>query len=67
MPCRMPVLGQHDKVEIGHHGIDPRHDLVAAGDRQCSARAEVILRVDYDQGFHIFSPLQPTLSVSMLC
>ena len=66
MARRMPVLGQHDKVEIGHHGIDLRHDFIAAGYRQRAARAEIILRVDHDQGLHIHSPVQRLHRSTML-
>ena len=67
MPCRVPVLGEHNKVEIIHHGVDLRHDLVTASHRQCAARAEIILRVDHDQGFHIRPPIHADICHSMLC
>ena len=49
MPRRMPVLRQHDVLEILGQRVDQRHDLVAARHRQRAARTEIILHVDDDQ------------------
>ena len=45
MPRRMPVLGENDVLESRCDGVDDGDDLVAAGNRQRSARAEIILHV----------------------
>ena len=49
MPGRVPVLRQHDRGEALAQLVDERDDLVAAGDRQAAARAEIVLNVDDDQ------------------
>jgi hypothetical protein len=46
---RMPVLRHHHQLEAGGEAGNPRHDLVAAGDGEGAAGAEVDLRVDDDQ------------------
>ena len=52
MASGVPVLCQHHHIEIIHHGVDGRHDLVTASNRQRATGAKVILRVDHDQGVH---------------
>ncbi|WP_244543716.1 hypothetical protein [Bosea lupini] len=49
MPGRVPILRQHDRGEALAEVVDERNDLVAAGDRQAAAEAEIILDVDDDQ------------------
>ena len=51
MAGRMPVLRQHDMFGIADHVVDQRHDLVAAGNRQRAAGAEIVLQVDDDERF----------------
>ena len=46
---RVPVLGQHHRVEIGHQVIDRGHDFIAARDGQPAAGTEIGLHVDDDQ------------------
>jgi hypothetical protein len=46
----MPVLGGEHVAEAGHGGVDGVEDLVAAGYREAATRAEVVLRIDDDQG-----------------
>ncbi len=48
MPRRVPILRQDHHAEIIHHGIDPRHDLIAACHGQRAAGAEVFLHIDDD-------------------
>ena len=40
---RVPVLGQHHRVEIGHQVIDRGHDFIAARDGQPAANITVTL------------------------
>ncbi len=51
MARRVPVLRQHPHLVVRKQRVDRRHDLVAAGDGKCAARAEIVLHVDDDQGF----------------
>ena len=47
----VPVLRQDDMVEADHVAIDQWNDVIAACDRQCAARAEIILHIDNNQNF----------------
>ena len=49
----MPVTGGHDGCSVPLSSLDPgvqdNYDLVAFGNGQCSARAEITLHVDHQQ------------------
>src|SRR4051812_48821923 len=45
MSRRMPVLGENDVLESRRDGVDDGDDLVAAGNGQGPAGAEIILHV----------------------
>src|SRR5438067_13717114 len=45
----MPILSQYHVIETVDKLVDLGHDVVAAADRQCSAGAKVILRIDDDE------------------
>jgi hypothetical protein len=49
MTWRMPILGQHDVVEALGQAIDDGHDVIAIGNGQSPARAEIVLHVDRQQ------------------
>src|SRR3954464_7780409 len=49
MAGRMPVLRQHDMAKALRHPVDCRHHRVAVTDRQCTARAKIILHVDNEK------------------
>ena len=42
----MPVLREHDMRETSRERVDDGYDLVAAGNSQRAAGAEVVLQVD---------------------
>src|SRR3954447_15995532 len=46
---RMPILGQHDMVEVFSQAIDHGHHGIAVGHRKRTARAEIVLHVDDQQ------------------
>ncbi len=46
---RVPVLGQDDVPELAHQAVDHGHDLVAIGNGERPARAEIVLNVDDQQ------------------
>ena len=49
MPRRVPILGQDDDRELGHQGVDARHDAVAVGHGKRAAGAEIGLDVDDEE------------------
>ena len=49
MAGRMPVLRQHEMLEILGQRVDQRHHLVAARNGKRAARAEIVLHIDDDQ------------------
>jgi hypothetical protein len=52
MPRWMPILGQDNCIRALHHFIDSVNDLTASGHGQRTTGTEIILYVDYDQGWH---------------
>ena len=49
MPGRMPVLCEHDVLELPGQLIDDRNDLLAARNGEPAAGAEIVLDVDHQQ------------------
>ncbi len=45
----MPVLRQHDMVELADQPVDSREDRVAVCHGELAARAKIVLHVDDDQ------------------
>jgi hypothetical protein len=52
----MPILGQRDMIEALTEPIDDRHHRIAVGDRECAARAKIVLHVDYQQQIIVVEP-----------
>ena len=49
MLFRMPVLCQHNRIELLRQLINQWNNLVRIGDRQITARRKAILDIDHDQ------------------
>ncbi|EKM99171.1 hypothetical protein MXAZACID_11529 [Acidocella sp. MX-AZ02] len=50
MVSRMPILGEHNVVEIPRQAVDQRRYFIAAGYGKRAAGAEIILQVDNQKG-----------------
>ncbi len=60
MPGGMPVLGQHDMLEIPGEVIDEGNDFIGIRHGQFSAGAEIILYVD-NKKYFVFTGLHGNL------
>ena len=49
---RMPVLRQEDVVEVVHQLVRDRDDLISVGYGQTTARAKIVLNVNYQKCSH---------------
>ncbi len=50
--ARMPILRSHDEIELLLQTVHQRDDRITLPHRQRAAGAEVVLKIDKDQGGH---------------
>jgi hypothetical protein len=52
----MPILGEDDVLESRGDGVDDGNDLVAAGDGESAAGAEIILHIGDEEDVAVCYP-----------